>query len=121
MGFQSDNEIAAIMKRADFGVYGAGGMTTMEVNTVAEGKIFIHSDAKMTLPSKDDGDLEKGDDEDREEQIRQELLKGFALWEKGNAIYQRDTKGSQVDIVAPHEIFLNKLEKALPNSITNIF
>lgn len=80
MGFQDDDEIAALMKRADFGIYGAGGLTTMEVNAVSKGKVFIHS-----------GIINHGSVSSYDK-----LMEGFALWEVGNANHQLKNKAATI-------------------------
>lgn len=101
MGFQSDKEMAPAMKRADFGIYGAGGITSFEVNEVAEGQIFIHSDAKGAKV------------EMSEEELTQELLKGLALWERGNAESQVETHEGRAALVSPHDIFRKRLDQVI--------
>lgn len=104
MGFQSDEEIAPIMHRANFGIYGAGGLTTMETlaaSDPARAHVFIHSDAK-------DAKAEMSDAE-----IQEELLKGYVLWERGNAQFQLKNDTYKAELVAPHEIFRKRLTEIL--------
>jgi len=102
MGFQGDKEMASVMKRADFGVYGAGGLTTMETYAVSDPKrahIFIHSDLKEKVAS------------------QEELLKGYALWEKGNAEFQLSHGQYSAKLVIPHEVFSKNLKEVLEKPI----
>lgn len=97
MGFQSDEEMAPLMHRADFGIYAAGGLTTMESITASDpsrAHLFIHSDAKGATETMTDNEVEE------------ELLKGFALWEKGNAEFQLK---NDAELVSPNAIFSKRL------------
>lgn len=104
MGFQGDEEMAPIMHRADFGIYGAGGLTTMETLSASDPErahVFIHSDAKGA----------KADMTDKE--IEEELLKGYVLWERGNAEFQLKNDAYQAKLVSPQEIFKKRLTEIL--------
>jgi len=79
-GEHDAEERAALVRRADGAVYGAGGMTVLEAEYLAEGNIYLHSEAKGG-----------------------ELLEGFALWEKGNAKFLIENKEAQP--VTPGELF----------------
>lgn len=98
LGFQDDDEFAPMMHRADFGIYGSGGVTCMEVNTVATGRILVHSEKNITQEM-----LKK----ESPQQVKKRLLEGFALWEKGNALFQEETRGAR--IVAPGQLFADVL------------
>jgi len=87
LGFQDDDELAPMMHRADFGVYGSGGLTSMEVNSVAKGIVFLHTEKQLL---KDEWKSKTS------EEILKELLTGFALWEGGNAKYQIKKKNAEV-------------------------
>lgn len=91
MGQQEDTQFAPLMHRADFGIFGSGGMTTMELSATATGKIFLHSEA-LRLEK-------KGKKVNREE--------GFALWEKGNALHLVKTKGAK--IIVPDATFVDDM------------
>jgi len=86
MGFQDDDELAALYHRADLGIYNGGGLTTMEVNYGANGAILIHSEKKLT-----DEEFDKDSNE-----IEEILSEGFAVWEKGNVRYQKNEKGAKI-------------------------
>ncbi|CRX37377.1 hypothetical protein [Estrella lausannensis] len=104
MGFQSDEEMAPIMHRANFGIYGAGGLTTMETLAASDPErahVFIHSDAKEAKADMSDA------------QIQEELLKGYVLWERGNAEFQLKNDGYKAQLVAPQEIFRKRLTEIL--------
>jgi len=98
LGFQDDEEFAPMMHRADFGVYSTGGMTCMEVNSVATGHVLLHSEKNITKEVLNSAPPEE---------IRKKLLEGFALWEKGNAEYQQHTRGAH--IVTPGRLFKRAL------------
>lgn len=105
LGFQDDEEFAPMMHRSDFGIYSAGGITSMEVNSVATGYVLLHSESdisKETLQNISSENLKKN------------LLNGFALWERGNAEYQQQTRGAR--IIAPGRLFKNEM-KGLERSI----
>ncbi|MEC7838976.1 MAG: hypothetical protein VX777_02930 [Chlamydiota bacterium] len=97
MGFQDDDEFAPLFHRANFGIYSTGGLTTMEVNTIANGNIMLHSEKKLSA-----------EDENKSlEELQTILLDGFSIWEKGNARYQQVKKGAK--IVSP-KIFKKTME-----------
>lgn len=101
LNFQDDDELAPMMHRADFGVYGAGGLTSMEVNSVAKGKVFIHSEKELNRK-----ELQTID----KEEIEKLILQGFALWEGGNAKYQIETIDASLAI--PGNYFISQLLEA---------
>lgn len=96
MGLQDDSQFAPLMHRADFGIFGSGGMTTMELSATATGKLFLHSEAKR---------LEKK----KKKKVNRE--DGLALWEKGNALHLVKTKGAK--IVVPDETFVSDMRDFL--------
>lgn len=95
MGYQDDDELAQLMQRADFGVYGAGGLTTMEVLNTAKGEVYLHSEKKLDYEGVSEKDTQGA------------LLSGFAVWERGNARYQ--IAKNQAKITIPGSIFKKKL------------
>jgi hypothetical protein len=95
MGIQDDTQFAPMMHRADFGIFGSGGMTTMELSATAKGKIFLHSESKRL---EKEGKVVKRED-------------GLALWEKGNALHLVKTKGAK--IVVPDETFITEMKDFL--------
>lgn len=113
MGFQSDEEMAPLMHRADFAVYGAGGLTTMETLNASDAQrshVFIHSDAKASINGKTNDEIEN------------ELLEGFALWERGNAEFQLRNNVYEAHLVSPKEVFGMRLRELLemPKVTNNI-
>ncbi len=84
--FQDDSIIAPLFARADASITRSGGITSMELLSLMDGQIMIHSETKAN----DSTSLEL-------------LLKGIPAWEKGNARYLQAMKNAQ--IVTP-DIFL---------------
>lgn len=76
MCFQGDEVIAPLYYRSDATFTRSGGLTSMELMTVAQGQIWIHSEIKGTLE-------------------REKLGNGMPIWERGNAYYLREKKGAQ--------------------------
>ncbi|WP_420421841.1 hypothetical protein [Simkania sp.] len=76
MCFQGDEVIAPLYYRSDATFTRSGGLTSMELLSVAQGQIWIHSEIKGTL------DKEK-------------LGSGMPIWERGNAHYLQEKKGAQ--------------------------
>lgn len=68
---QNAEQVAPIMRKCDSTITRSGGLTAMELYSVSDGQIFIHS---------------------REE----DLLKGMPAWEAGNAHFLEDKKGAKV-------------------------
>ncbi len=95
MGMQSADTFAPLMHRADFGVFGSGGMTTMELSATAKGQIFLHSEANKLKSKNPDVKPEEG----------------FALWEKGNALHLVDKKNAK--IIVPDETFAPQITTLL--------
>ncbi|WP_068470709.1 hypothetical protein [Candidatus Protochlamydia phocaeensis] len=85
LAFQSDQQIAPMMARANATITRSGGITAMELNAVAQGNVFIHliEDAK---------DKRKGLSL---EQIV-EQGRGMPYWEGGNYHYLKDRKGAKL-------------------------
>jgi hypothetical protein len=81
MSFQKDDVIAPLLSRSDLSITKSGGHTAMELMGVAQGKIWIHSEAKKT---------------DSSPWTLQELLKGIASWEAGNAHYLKEKIGAEI-------------------------
>ena len=73
IAFQADDVVAALLFRSDYTVTRSGGQTTMELLSIARGKIFIHSAAK------------KGN-----------LMRGLPFWEGGNALYLQAKVGAEL-------------------------
>ncbi|CCB90100.1 glycosyltransferase family protein [Simkania negevensis] len=76
MCFQGDEVIAPLYYRSDATFTRSGGLTSMELMTVAQGQIWIHSEIKGTLD-------------------REKLGNGMPIWERGNAHYLQEKKGAQ--------------------------
>lgn len=83
MSFQSAEIIAPLFYRTDISLTRSGGQTAMELMSVSNGDIWIHSESKCN--SLDEPD--------------ESLLSGIPGWEAGNACYLRDKFGAK--IVAP--------------------
>ncbi len=98
LGFQDDDEIAPLMQRCNLGIYGGGGVTIMETIHAAKGAVFIHSEKELC------------DKERNRHESDAELLKGFALWEKGNVRYRME-KGAAP--IAPGILFKKALKEAI--------
>ena len=76
MCFQGDEVIAPLYYRSDITFTRSGGLTSMELMSVAQGQIWIHSEIKGTAN-------------------REKLCDGMPIWERGNAYYLREKKGAQ--------------------------
>lgn len=76
MCFQGDEVIAPLYYRSDATFTRSGGLTSMELMSIAQGQIWIHSEVKGTMD-------------------REKLAKGMPIWERGNAYYLREKKGAQ--------------------------
>ena len=72
LGFQEAATMAQLKRSAHFGIYCAGGVTTMELSSVAGGQLFIHSSALPPYP-------------ESPHRRHRYLLSGIPLWEAGNA------------------------------------
>lgn len=101
LSWQDATVLAPLMARSDITITRAGGLTAMELLTVATGQILIHS-----VPSKG-RDLSIEQDEE-------ELLKGMFIWESGNARYLKSKKGAR--IVLPECLPTNLFLQSQPNS-----
>ncbi|MCB1110395.1 MAG: hypothetical protein KDK64_05395 [Chlamydiia bacterium] len=77
MCFQSDDVIASLYYRSDATFTRSGGLTAMELMSVAQGQIWIHSEVRH---GKVDGE---------------KLGKGMPIWERGNATYLQHKKGAR--------------------------
>lgn len=82
LSFQTDEEVAPILARSNRSITKAGGLTAMEVNTLARNKVFIHS-------SYHDGDPAEASEETL-------LRAGMSVWEVGNACYLKHSKGAKI-------------------------
>jgi len=76
MCFQGDEVIAPLYYRSDATFTRSGGLTSMELMSVAQGQIWIHSEIKGAME-------------------REKLCNGMPVWERGNAYYLREKKGAQ--------------------------
>ena len=77
MCFQGDDVIAPLYYRSNATFTRSGGLTAMELMTVAQGQIWIHSELKITPLNKLD------------------LSRGMPVWERGNAYYLKAMKGAE--------------------------
>lgn len=76
MGFQEDTVIAPLYYRSQATFTRSGGLTSMELMSVAHGQIWIHSEVKESLDT-----------------LNQSI--GMPIWEWGNAIYLKQKKGAK--------------------------
>lgn len=111
MGYQDDDELAPLMHRMDFGVGSTGGLTSFELLRTAKNKIFLHSEADPTKPLGDNETFKNLSIDDKQKQ----LLQGFSLWEKWNALYQIYERGAE--IVTPGTNFKSSLQKLINNNV----
>ncbi len=95
MSFQADDVIAPLFFRSNLLITKSGGHTAMELLGVAKGSVWIHSEAKK---------------KDSSPWTLQELLRGIASWEAGNAHYLKEKMGAE--IVTP-ERFVSLFEEKL--------
>jgi hypothetical protein len=77
MCFQSDDVIASLYFRSDATFTRSGGLTAMELMSVAQGQIWIHSEVRHTRS------------------YSSKLERGMPIWERGNATYLQHKKGAQ--------------------------
>lgn len=75
MCFQGDDVIAPLYYRSNATFTRSGGLTSMELMSVAQGQIWIHSEIKGA-------------------QNQTQLSKGMPIWEQGNAYYLKEKKGA---------------------------
>lgn len=85
MCFQDDEVIAPLYYRSDATFTRSGGLTSMELMSVAQGQIWIHSEVRHGTI---DGE---------------KLCKGMPIWERGNAIYLKEKKGAR--FITPDTFF----------------
>lgn len=77
MCFQNDEVIAPLYFRSDATFTRSGGLTSMELMTLAQGQIWIHSQIKYNTHNE------------------KKLCKGMPIWERGNARYLQEKKGAR--------------------------
>lgn len=77
MCFQNDNVIASLYYRSDATFTRSGGLTAMELMSVAQGQIWIHSEVRHSTVNSE------------------QLEKGMPIWERGNAFYLQRKKGAR--------------------------
>lgn len=95
MCFQSDDVIASLYYRSDATFTRSGGLTAMELMSVAQGQIWIHSETRHGTI--DDDTLEKG----------------MPVWERGNASYLQEKKGAR--FITPETFFDGCIPYFLPH------
>ena len=76
MCFQEDDVIASLYYRSNATFTRSGGLTSMELMSVAQGQIWIHSEVK------------------KPNNHQKKVCKGMPIWEWGNAIYLQKKKGA---------------------------
>ncbi|MCB1114841.1 MAG: hypothetical protein KDK71_00095 [Chlamydiia bacterium] len=100
MCFQTDDVIASLYYRSDATFTRSGGLTAMELMSVAQGQIWIHS-------------------ETRHGTINGEALeKGMPIWERGNASYLQKKKGAR--FITPETFFDGCIPYFLPHVSNDI-
>lgn len=95
MCFQSDDVIASLYYRSDATFTRSGGLTAMELMSVAQGQIWIHSETRHGTI---DGET---------------LEKGMPIWERGNASYLQEKKGAR--FITPETFFDGCIPYFLPH------
>ena len=80
MSFQSDDVIAPLFFRSDMTCTRSGGQTAMELLSVSQGEIWIHSEAPYKEAPLTD----------------EELLAGIPGWESANAAYMQHKRGAKL-------------------------
>jgi len=85
MCFQSGEVIAPLYYRSDATFTRSGGLTAMELMSVAQGQIWIHSELKNACKSETS------------------LAKGMPIWERGNVHYLKEMKGAK--LITPETFF----------------
>lgn len=89
--FQIDEGIASLFYRSDLTCTRSGGQTAMELMSVAQGEVWIHSETKKV----------SGNDQSLSVD---QLLQGIPGWEAANAQYLQKIKGAKIvtpDICTP--------------------
>lgn len=86
LSFQTDEEVAPILARSDETITKSGGLTSMELDALARGKIFIHS-SYVSDPTASEETL---------------CERGMSCWEAGNARYLKHFHNAK--IVTPSTI-----------------
>jgi UDP-N-acetylglucosamine:LPS N-acetylglucosamine transferase len=99
MCFQNDDVISSLYYRSDATFTRSGGLTAMELMSVAQGQIWIHSEVRHGTADSE------------------ELGKGMPIWERGNATYLQHKKGArfitpETFIESCHSYFLPAHSKA---------
>ena len=86
MCFQSDEVIASLYHRSDATLTRSGGLTAMELLSVAQGQIWIHSETRRGVINN-----------------KKNLARGMPIWEQGNAFYLQKKKGAR--FITPETLF----------------
>lgn len=99
MCFQNDDVISSLYYRSDATFTRSGGLTAMELMSVAQGQIWIHSEVRHGTADSE------------------ELGRGMPIWERGNATYLQHKKGArfitpETFIESCHSYFLPAHSKA---------
>lgn len=83
LAYQTDEEVAPILARSNISITKSGGLTSMELQSVAHGRVLIHASEKYIEPGR--------------KVTEEELLeKGMPIWEAGNARYLQASKKAQI-------------------------
>lgn len=95
MCFQSDDVIASLYYRSDATFTRSGGLTAMELMSVAQGQIWIHSETRHGTINGEN------------------LGRGMPIWERGNASYLQEKKGAR--FITPETFFDGCIPYFLPH------
>lgn len=95
MCFQSDDVIASLYYRSNATFTRSGGLTAMELMSVAQGQIWIHSETRH-------GTIDENT-----------IEKGMPIWERGNASYLQEMKGAR--FITPETFFDGCIPYFLPH------
>lgn len=80
LSFQTDEEVAPILARSDETITKSGGLTSMELDALARGKIFIHSSYTIDPVASEETLCDRG----------------MSCWEAGNARYLKHFHNAKI-------------------------
>ncbi len=94
MSFQEDLVIATLYHRSDQTITCSGGATSMELVSMSNGQIFIHSNCRKNTT------------------VIEKLFQGMPSWEAGNAKYLMQKKGAIVTTPFSYPIFSKQIRES---------
>lgn len=105
---QDDKVLAPLIARSDVTITRSGGLTAMELQAVATGKILIHSAAK---PVKEGVEL-----------TQKQLLNGMFTWESGNARFLQRDKNTWMTTPnqLPSDLFADKDDTDIGRDLSDV-